>query len=347
MIQPADNPPGRVLIVKPSSLGDVVTALPVLRGLKRSFPGVHVSWLLRGDCASLLAGDPDLDEVIVFERKLLGRSWRSPRGLAALLALRRLLRRRRFDWAIDLQGLFRSGYFTAVTRAPVRAGFLDARESASIFYNRKISVGAEHTVRRNIELARLLGVDARRTDMSLQVPASGLHFARAFCREHGLQHGRFLVLAPPARWRSKRLPVRHWRRIAAGLAGHVAVVVIGAPGEEEICRAVAKDLGSGVTDLAGRTSVGQMVGLIAASGGVVCNDSAAKFIAPAVGVGVVTLIGPTRVERTGPLAGRAIVADTPCQGCLKRKCRHTVCMELIRPADVIEAAEQMLDERSN
>ena len=90
-----------------------------------------------------------------------------------------------------------------------------------------------------------------------------------------------------------------------------------------------------------------MVGLIAASGGVVCCDSAAKFIAPAVGVDVVTLLGPTRLERTGPYPrGTAVVANVPCQGCLRRRCRHITCMDLIAPAEVISAARDMLAKRS-
>ena len=91
-----------------------------------------------------------------------------------------------------------------------------------------------------------------------------------------------------------------------------------------------------------------MVGLIAASGGVICCDSSAKFIAPAVGVDVVTLIGPTRVERTGPyLRGRPVVADVACQGCLRKQCRHITCMESIDPEAVIAAAGEMLKRESN
>ena len=98
-VQPAA--PRRVLIVKPSSLGDVVTALPVLRGLKRSFPGVYVAWFLAEACAPLLEGDPELDEVILFRRKQLGRAWRSPSALKALLTLRRQLRRGRSPWDMN------------------------------------------------------------------------------------------------------------------------------------------------------------------------------------------------------------------------------------------------------
>lgn len=346
MIAPAPSNPRRVLIIKPSSLGDVITALPVLRGLRRSFPEVRVAWLLSTSCIGLLEGEADLEEVIPFDRRGLGAWWRSPPATRKLLALLRRLRRGGFDWTIDLQGLFRSGLFARATRAPLRAGFADARECAARFYNRRVRVAAEHTVGRNIELARALGVDAREDDMTLTVPAAGRRFAERFCRQRSWEAGGYLVCVPPTRWPTKRYPVRHWRTVLRALTRRAPVVLLGAPGDESCCELAAEGL-TGVVSLAGQTDIPAMTGLIAASAGVVCSDSAAKFIAPAVGVGAVVLIGPTRVERTGPVGpGRAIVANVPCQGCLKRQCRHITCMQVIDPASVIAAADEMLDERS-
>jgi len=345
MTESADlgSPPGSVLIVKPSSLGDVVTALPVLRGLRRTFPQVRIAWFVARALAPVLSGEDDLDEVIPFDRPLLGRAWRSPRAATALWALVRRLGRERFDWALDLQGLWRSGFFTAVTRARLRAGFADAREGAGVFYTHRIPVAERHTVDRNIALARRLGIDARPQDMRLTVPAKGREFAETFCREHGLSPGGFLVCVPPTRWPTKQYPLRHWRRCVAGLAKRLPLVIVGGSGDVRQCRAVAQGAGEGVIDLGGRTDLVELVGLIAAARGVLCSDSAAKFIASAVGVDSVTLIGPTRPERTGPYRlGRAVVADVPCQGCLKRRCSHITCMESIRPDDVLLAVDAML-----
>ena len=196
--------------------------------------------------------------------------------------------------------------------------------------------------------------------MTLQVSPKGKAFADRIVRRHNLQEG-FLICVPPARWASKCYPVRHWRAVATKLAVHAPVVLIGTAGERDLCQAVADGLAPGVLNLAGHTEVSEMVGLIATSSGVVCGDSAAQFIALAVGTGVVTLIGPTRVERTGPVlagharlgigarapGGAAIVADVPCQGCLKRRCRHITCMESIRPAQVVSAVEEILLKRSH
>jgi heptosyltransferase-1 len=337
-------PPRRALIIKPSALGDVVTAVPVLRGLRRTFPEAHLSWMLSNACAPLLADDADLDEVVHFDRRRLGRAWHSPAAAKALLGLLGELRRGGYDWVIDLQGLFRSGFFARVSGAGVRAGFADAREGAWLFYTHRDRPAEPHTVDRNLSLARLLGVEARREDMTLAVTDEGRRFAEAFRRERGLGGGEFLVFVPPTRWVTKCYPPRHWRAVTQSLGRRMPVAVVGTAADRALCEHVA-DAGGAAVSLAGQTSIPQMVGLIAAAACVVCSDSAAKFIAPAVGTDVVTLIGPTRLERTGPvLGGRALVADVPCQGCLRRRCGHITCMQTIRPEAVTEAVEQSLAE---
>ena len=349
MTDPTPERLDRVLIVKPSALGDVVTAMPVLRGLRRTFGrDLHVGWMVNMNCADLIAHDSDLDDCIPFDRKGLAKSWRSVRTACALGQLLARLRRGRYDWVIDLQGLLRSSLFARVTGASVRAGFANAREGARWFYTHKVPVEADrHTVDRNVVLAGELGIDARGEDMTLQVAPRGVEFAEAFVAEHDLGE-RFIICVPPTRWATKLYPVRHWRKVVGRLARDVPVVIVGAPGDGDLCAAVADGAPDGVVNAAGQTDVAQMVGLIAASGGVICCDSSAKFIAPAVGVDVVTLIGPTRVERTGPyLRGRPVVADVACQGCLRKQCRHITCMESIDPEAVIAAAGEMLKRESN
>ena len=122
------------------------------------------------------------------------------------------------------------------------------------------------------------------------------------------------------------------------------MVVLGGRGrEQELCEAVVDGLGPGAINLAGQTDIPQMVAVLAAAAGVVCCDSAAAFIAPAVGTAVLSLLGPTRADRTGPyLRGKALVAEVPCQGCLRRRCPHVTCMQVIAPGDVVAGALEML-----
>jgi heptosyltransferase I len=344
MIASATPPePQRVLIIKPSALGDVITALPVLRGLKRTFPHCRVSWLINNNCQSLISHDSDLDEIVSFDRKTMGTAWRSVSAAGLVVSFLWKLRRSKFDWVLDLQGLLRSGIFTAATGASVRAGFASAREGATVFYNHRFSPESSHTVDRNIDLARHLGIDARSEDMTLQIAPEARSFADEFLTANNLKSGQFLICVPPTRWETKLYPSRHWQRVISKMNERTTVVLMGGPGDQELCGAARRDTGQGVIDLTGQTSIREFVAMISASSGVICGDSAAALIAPAVGVRSVVLIGPTRPELTGPYSrGRAIVADLPCGGCLQKRCSHMTCMQIIDPDDVIESASEML-----
>ncbi len=335
--------PRRVLIIKPSALGDVVTALPVLHGLRRTFPSAHIAWLVRDVYAPLLTGLDGLDEVITYDRELLGRFWRPGRGAAHALRLRRQLRDGRFDWALDLQGLLRSGLFAWSTGAPVRAGFADAREGAPVFYTHRfnIPVGQVHTVRRNMELALRMGVEVGADDFRLTLPGEGIASAGRLLASHGLLDRAFVACVLPTTWPTKRYPLDKWREVIRRTCQWAPVAVLGTADDRSSCDSACEGI-DGAVNLAGRTDLPALAGVLAGARGVVCCDSAAKFIAQAVGTPVVCLIGPTRAERTGPFGeaptpGRCIVSPADCQGCLKKRCRHGTCMHLIRPTEVVDA----------
>ncbi len=340
------NPPRRVLLIKPSALGDVMTALPVLHALRRAFPEAHIAWVIKDALAEAIAHEPDLDEVIEFRRKAIGRAWRSLAGVGELRALKRRLRESRFDWAIDLQGLFRSGWLARATRAPLRIGFADAREGAGVFYTKTVDapMASTHTVDRNLALCRALGVEVGEVDMRLTVSEAGRAFAAAFQAQRSLQPGRYLVVNAPTTWATKRLPVRTWRKVVAELAGETPIVLTGTPADVDLCERIGDDAPGEVHVAAGLTGIAEYIALIASSAGVVGCDSAAKFIAEAAGVGSVTLIGPTQADRTGPWRrGEVVLAPVPCQGCLKKRCSHVTCMEMIGPDAVLAAVREMLE----
>lgn len=343
MLVGSDIPaPQRVLIIKPSALGDVVTAVPVLRGLRRTLGReVRIDWLIGAGYAPLMRDDPDLDQVVEFSRRHYGAMWHSPRAAWAFRAFCRRLRDARYDWVIDLQGLFRSGFFTAITRATVRAGFSNAREGAGLFYNHRLATDAlpVHTVDRNIALARSLGIDARPEDYYLNVPSEGQRYVERFLASHSRE---YVVVAPATRWVTKLYPSHHWQTVVRELARRITVVLMAGPEEKHLAAPLAGE--RNVIDLSGQTNLPQMVGLIAASRGLLSCDSAPMNIATATGVPQVTVIGPTDPARTGPY-GRAdslVQTHLPCRGCLKRRCGHISCMQMISPQDVLAAAERNL-----
>src|SRR5262245_15179364 len=123
--------PRRVALIKPSALGDIVHALPVLTALRKRFPEAHLTWVVNRAYEPLLAGHPHLDATLAFDRAALRHGLWSLGGLVEFACT---LRRQQFDLAIDLQGLFRSGLMAWLTRAPRRVGPAAAREGATWFY---------------------------------------------------------------------------------------------------------------------------------------------------------------------------------------------------------------------
>ncbi|HET6369704.1 MAG TPA: glycosyltransferase family 9 protein, partial [Nitrospiria bacterium] len=141
---PALPDPSRVLILKPSSLGDIIHALPFLHLLRVRFPKAHLSWLVKSEWSPLLQGHPELDEVISVRFRF-----------GEVGALLRAVRRD-FDWVIDLQGLLRTGLLARLSGAPVRIGLSDAREGAGVFYTHRAPIPGEplHAVERYLLAAR-------------------------------------------------------------------------------------------------------------------------------------------------------------------------------------------------
>lgn len=328
----ADRTFRRILLIKPSSLGDVVHALPVLHGLRQRYPKARISWLLASSLADLLAGQPDLDEIIPFDRARFGGLGRSLPVTAEFTEFLRQLRARRFDLALDLQGLFRSGFLATASGAPVRIGFADARELAWVFYTHRLTAPSPdtHAADRNYLVASLLGFADLPMRCELHLTAAERDAADRLLRAAGLAPDRpFAVLAPGARWETKRWPTDKFAQLAGRIVreANMQVVVVGSLREKHLGAAVAAQTDGAVCDLVGRTSLRELMAVIAAADLVVTNDSGTKDIASAFARPLVCLFGPTNPVRTGPMLGRGRVVRLAldCSPCYLRKlsrCPH-------------------------
>lgn len=292
----------RILIVRPTALGDVARTVPALATLRAAFPRAKIDWLVHTAFADAVRHHPMLDGVVPFDRKALGGFGLKPRATRAGLALAKRLRRAGYTRVYDLQGLARSGLLTWLTRAPRRVGFADARERGWLGYNVRHRVPAElHTVDR---MLRLLGGDKMGAidDMRLYVGADDAAWAAAYRAEHGLTHGRTVMLAPTAQWGCKCWPIEKYAEIAWRVKTHGSVdkrvVLLAAPHEHDKLRPITERLGDRA--LVPTTTVGQLMALIEGAAALVANDSAALHLAVGLGRPVVALFGPTDPALVGP-----------------------------------------------
>lgn len=275
------------LIIKPSSLGDIIQGLRVAQSLRDQHPDAVISWVVRDRFAEIVQRCPAVNgEVILFERH---------RGLRGLLKVCRQLRQRRYDAVLDFQGLLRSGLMTWAAKAPIKLGHQLCREGSSLFYDRCVRLPADgkdsHIVEVLLQFLPTLGLEpAIRSPISLQCnPPYDVDSRLRDCRP--------VVMIP-----NSREPTREWKQFpeltAALLRQHADVRVVwdshkawatpdGLPEERFI-------------NLTTKTGLLQMVGLLSMARLVIANDSGPTHIAAAMGIPTLCLHGPTKPEHTGP-----------------------------------------------
>ncbi|MEM8757468.1 MAG: glycosyltransferase family 9 protein [Planctomycetota bacterium] len=275
----------RVLIIRPSALGDVCRSVPLAASIRAAWPGARIEWLVNAPSADAIRAHPAVDEAVAFHRR------GTPAAHAAFL---RELRGRRYSAVIDAQGLARSGVFSLATCAPIRIARRDAREGAWLAANRRVrGSDPRHTVDVMLSLLGPLGIEPVH-DLRLTAPND----ARAAIAEDPAAGGVPVVLAPTSLWPGKRWPIERFAELARRLLPDRPVIAVGGPDEADQCGPLLAV--PGVIDRVGRTSVGGLMALIERAGLVVANDSAALHMAVGFGRPIVALFGPTRIELVGP-----------------------------------------------
>ncbi len=325
--------PERILIVKPSSLGDIIHTLPVLAGLRRAWPEARIDWILATEYADLLSGHPMINESILIRKGEWKRLSRLPATISEFTALRRGLRERRYDLVLDLQGLFRSGLMAWFSGAPRRIGFSDSREMSGLFYTEKVRVrGGMHAVEKNLLFLEHLGIPLEKEP---EFPLPGAD------KVPGLPDS-YYVVSPGGRWVTKRWPPEYFREVISGLHrefGNGPVPVIaGGEADRAIAGEIMKGLDFSVIDLTGRTSLRQLITLIGNARFMVTNDSGPMHLASALGTFTFAVFGPTSPDRTGPYGDRKMVlrAGVECSPCFRKRCRTLRCMHELSPLRVIK-----------
>lgn len=339
--------PRRILIIKPSSLGDIVHALPLLDALRAHYPSSYIAWLVGSTFAPLLDGHPLLDEVIPFDRRRYGRMLRSPAAAWAFLQFLRDLRTRRFDFVVDLQGLFRSAFLAYASGARRRVGFANAREGAPFFYNQKVACPPEllHAVDRNVHVARQIGLEVDQPKFPLGLRENELAAVREKLNATtGGSIERFQAVVPGARWETKRwVPERLAAVIDAAAASECGPpVLLGGPGDADYAARILAACRTNPINLVGKTTLRELTALLALAERVVCHDSGPMHIAAALGKPTIAIFGPTDPQKTGPYSKNALVIrhDVPCAPCRHRTCDHHSCMQKLDVEEVASALRE-------
>ena len=319
----------RILIIKPSSLGDIFHVFPAVARLQELFPQAQFDWLVHPAFAEALDYAPvKVAKKIIFRRRELGKL---ASILPECLMLIRELRENKYDYVFDFQGLLRSAFFARFAQGPV-IGFARPREAmARWFYKYTCKVNLRlHAVRRNqLLVERFFRTGTMRTTVPMQSNALYAETLNNKLERLGIDSQAPLIgISPGARWESKMFPPELFARIiqlTAEMVPEARFVVMGAPADQKNAEKICLLAGDApVYSLAGSTGLGELVELITRCKVLLANDSGPVHIAAAGRIPVVCFYGPTNPNLTGPFGDMHTIfqrGDLECIKCMRRKCR--------------------------
>jgi lipopolysaccharide heptosyltransferase I len=317
----------RILIVRTSAIGDIVFASPIAGVLKAAWPDAHIAWLAEPGLGALVAADPAVDEVLAWPKAEWQHMWRERRWVAlarAVARFRRQLRERRFDIAIDLQGLLKSGAVTRLSGATRRIG-LGSREGSHLLMTEVIPkrgvlerISSEYRY-----LAEQLNLPAG--EFVPRLHAEPVAEAKALARLAGigLAPGSYAVLAPFTTRPQKHWFEDAWQALAPQVRNTLGLtpVMLGGPADVDAAKRIATPE-TGIVNLAGATGLAEAAALVKHAGLVIGVDTGLTHMGIGFCRPTVAIFGSTRPYLdTGRANARVIWLGLPCSPCR----RHPTC----------------------
>lgn len=305
----------KLLVIKPTALGDVAQALLVVTHLKKFRDQVELVWLVDEDYKALLEASPLVDRLILFPRRRWKKSFYT--FLKEIIPWTLSLWRQRFDLVLDLQGLARSGWMTWVTRAPRRIGLASAREGSFLAYTEIVQDNALHAVDRYKQaVEQVMGLNFEVTFKYLPKINSPL--------QKGLISDQYTIIHPYSLWLTKLWPWENFTTLVQSMPEEKFVLVGNGP-------FFPLNL-TNVVDLRNKTTLTELLLLLSHARRVISTDSGPLHLAAVLGTPVVALYGSTSEKLTGSKARTQIIltSNTPCRPCLKRTCLWSEPMDCLQ-----------------
>jgi lipopolysaccharide heptosyltransferase I len=365
----------RILLIKPSALGDVVHTIPVLVKLRARYPRARIDWLITPENAEVVRCHPALSNVILFARRDFSKRGRRWRAFVSFFDLLKQIREAKYDLVVDMHGQVRSAFFALISGATVRIGFdrpikrtltisaehdlknvpshgwRGAREGSWIAYTHRIPIPTldVHAIDRYLWVGDLLGFDDSPPDLAIHLSPEAVHNVERLLKEKGVQPSQpLIVLVPGTIWETKHWTIEGF----AGVARHFlcqgfAVALAGTKRDQPRCRQITA-AAPGTCDLSGKTNPAELAALIKRAEVAVTNDSGSMHVAASLDKPMVSVFGPTNPVHIGPYERPESVVrvDLPCSPCNYRRLSQCpfdhACMRQVTSAMVVERVRKIL-----
>ena len=365
----------RILLIKPSALGDVVHTLPVLVKLRARYPRAQIDWLITPENAEVVRYHPALSNVVLFARRDFSKRGRRWRAFLSFFDLLKQIRSAKYELIVDMHGQVRSAFFALISGARVRIGFdrpvkrgltvsaehdlknipnhgwRGAREGSWMAYTHRIPIPTldVHAIDRYLWVAPLLGLDDHPPDLTIHLSPQATNKVNRLLEEQGVPVSKPLViLVPGTIWETKHWTIEGFAGVARQfLQDGFAVALAGTSRDQQRCRQIAA-AAPGTCDLCGKTTPADLAALIRRAEVAVTNDSGSMHVAASLGKPMVSVFGPTNPVHIGPYERPESVVrvDLPCSPCNYRRLSQCpfdhACMNQVTSAMVVERVRKIL-----
>lgn len=344
--------PKNILLIRLSSLGDVLHGTPVAKTLRAHFPAAKISWIVGEKSQEILQGNPYLDKIIVWQREKWEEELRKGvlrKSYASFHLLEEQLKEDQYDLTIDMHGLLLTGLISWRSGAPMRIGFARAKEGSPFFYTHKVKSPTQmQIVHHYLQLLQPLGLQKGCPQMVMPVAADHHRFADNLLRSHGIkEEDMVLAISPFTSWATKCWPAAYFAALVNFLQDDLQakVILLGAPDDLPLLAKIVAGSSRPVINLAGKVNLKELAAVMQKSHLFIGGDTGPLHIAAAVGTPTLSLFGPTNPHIYAPVGENhaVIVSDVACRYCHKRACENFICMESIGLEEVYRAVRKMLN----
>ncbi|HOO91149.1 MAG TPA: lipopolysaccharide heptosyltransferase II [Syntrophales bacterium] len=334
-----------ILVRGTNWIGDVIMSLPAVSSVRRAFPQARIAVLAKPWVAEIYRICPDVDDVIVFQSPGIHD------GIGGKIRLAKQLKKEKFDLAILLQNAIEAALIVWLARIPLRAGYNSDCRGFLLTHSvrRTQEVRTIHQIGYYIEMARSLGLGSSERVIHIAPDGDYSLPAKKILAGHDIKEKEILIgMAPGASYGPAKMwfPER-FAAVADRLADEFSarIILFGSPGDRERTDLIQQYSKNPIINLAGETTLNEVIGLIRKCDLFISNDSGLMHLAGALDIPLIAIFGSTNPATTSPVGERSIVIhkDVPCSPCLKKTCPTDFrCMDLIGVDDVCDAARMLL-----